>query len=118
MKKVQKKEKEGERKRDLMEEFSRKGEEQYSLVDQPDAAEYNMIRGAMHASPDELLPVGQLKVNNALLKAEVALLERKVAYKQAVSKRTAWIDAVLLKLDARQIRAIKHAFQQKAGVAV
>ena len=47
----------------------------------------------------------QFKVDNALLRAEIALLERRLAYYQLVAKRMACVDAVLLKVDAQQTLA-------------
>ena len=58
----------------------------------------------------------QFQMDNAFLAAEVAVLKKKLAFQKATTKRHAWVESVLLRMDERSLRKLKNRFQKRVGV--
>ena len=88
----------------------------------PDLPVTQPIRDAVRApsatdfSGDKETDLRQFQVDNAFLKAEVQLLENKVAGLEAVAKKHAWVESVFLRLDSMKMRELRGEFEKKLGV--
>jgi hypothetical protein len=88
----------------------------------PEGPDFDDLRNAMLAPAGQTLSeeqekdMRQFQVDNAFLAAEVAVLKKKLAYQKATTKRHAWVESVLLRMDERSLRKLKNRFQKRVGV--
>jgi hypothetical protein len=88
----------------------------------PEGSDFDDLRNAMLAPAGETLSeeqekdLRQFQMDNAFLAAEVAVLRKKLAYQKATTKRHAWVESVLLRLDESSARRLKARFQKTVGV--
>ncbi|KAI2495465.1 hypothetical protein MHU86_19052 [Fragilaria crotonensis] len=88
----------------------------------PEGPDFDDLRNAMLAPAGQTLSeeqekdLRQFQMDNAFLAAEVAVLKKKLAYQKATTKRHAWVESVLLRMDERSLRKLKNRFQKRVGV--
>ena len=59
----------------------------------------------------------QYQVDNAILNAELKVLEKKILNLKEAAKKQAWVDAVLLRMDEKKLRKLKTRYEKKLGVS-
>lgn len=69
--------------------------------------------GATRLTEEQEKDLRQFQVDNAFMKAEVEMLEKKLAAQQAAGKKYAWVDAVLVRMDEPQLKNLKQRYQKK-----
>lgn len=57
----------------------------------------------------------QFQVDNSFLTAEVNVLEKKLAYEQALAKKYAWVDSLLIRMEPSHVQKLKKRYQKKLG---
>jgi hypothetical protein len=60
----------------------------------------------------------QLQVDTTFLKAEVKVLEKALAAEQVNSKRFAWVDSLLIRMDPSHLKRLQSRYQKKLGSTV
>jgi hypothetical protein len=68
------------------------------------------------AESEQLDEMRQYQVDNAFMSSEIAVLNKKLSYAGAQSKRLAWVDSLLLRLDKVHMANLKNKFTQSLGV--
>ena len=59
----------------------------------------------------------QLQVDTTFQKAEVNVLEKKLAALQTNAKKYAWVDSIFIRMNPRHVKKLKHRFQKNLGVS-
>lgn len=107
----------------LVKQFQEPVEPSNLIVTLPDFPETQAVRDAVAAPPGTYLSeakesdLRQFQVDNAFLTSEVTVLERKLANQLVAVKKHAWVDSVLLQMDGKQMKRLKHRYQKKLGTA-
>jgi hypothetical protein len=57
----------------------------------------------------------QLQVDTTFLKAEVKVLEKALAAEQSSSKKFAWVDSVLIRMNPSHLKQLQGRYQSKLG---
>lgn len=94
----------------------------------PEGPEFDGIRDAMMAPPnlsnqvhlneEQEKDLRQFQMDNALLNAELAVLQKKMVYQQTAKKKNVWVESVLVKIEEKTMRKLKAKYQKKTGVLV
>jgi hypothetical protein len=61
--------------------------------------------------------VRQFQVDNAFMNAELNVLKKKLAYQQIAAKKQAWVESILLRMDATTMGKLKAKYLKKIGVS-
>lgn len=99
-----------------------KGDPHNLLMTLPHQTGTQSIREAAAApATDELTAeqerdLRQFQVENSYLNSEVNVLEKKLAYAQALSKKYAWVDSLFIRMEPRHMNKLKSRYQKKLGV--
>jgi hypothetical protein len=99
----------------------------------PEGQDGQVLRDAMNAlanssssssSPSSSLSVEhqetdvrQFQVDNAFMNAELNVLKKKLAYQQIAAKKQAWVESILLRMDATTMGKLKAKYLKKIGVS-
>jgi hypothetical protein len=94
----------------------------------PEGPEFDGIRDAIMAPPnlsnqvhlneEQEKDLRQFQMDNALLNAELAVLQKKMVYQQTAKKKNVWVESVLVKIEEKTMRKLKAKYQKKTGVLV
>lgn len=89
----------------------------------PNDEQGTKLKEAIFAEPrffskgsQELELLRQYQVDNAFMSSEIVVLKKRMSHLQATSKRLAWIDSILLRMDKVQMAKLKNKYTNKLGV--
>ena len=87
------------------------------------AVPYTEVKEAVETMPvessdeEKKQTLRQYQVDNAILNAELKVLEKKILNLRQAAKKQAWVDAVLLRMDEKKLRKLKTRYEKKLGVS-
>lgn len=68
-------------------------------------------------SPQHEKEMQRLQIDNALLQAEVKLLQNRIAQQKELAKKQTWVDTILLHLDDKKKEKLRNRYTKKLGVS-
>ena len=69
-----------------------------------------------HQDGMEAQEMRKYQVDNAFMSSEISVLTKKLTDLEAQSKRLAWVDSILLRMNKVQMAMLKKKFTKKLGV--
>jgi uncharacterized protein (DUF2267 family) len=92
----------------------------------PEGEEGDALRDAIQASAstsqsysigvEQEKDLRQFQVDNAFMMSEITVLKKQLVHQQAAARKHAWVESVLLQMDATTMSKLKAKIMKKAGV--
>ena len=91
----------------------------------PKGAEFQSIRDAMLVPPsseplseEQREDIKQFQIDNAFLHSEVAMLQKKLKHVKAATKKHAWVESLLVRMDPKVLNTLKQKYAKSKGVSL
>lgn len=113
------------RKREDLKSISTKSDRRSLSEALPKRSEFQIIRDAMMVPPsseplreEQKMDLQQFQIDNAFLRSEVAVLEKKLKHVKAAAKKHAWVETMLVRMDPKVLNTIKENYAASKGVSL